>query len=324
VTPAPGETTFQEASAQRRVQSLPFAHLSIELGHLYFEDFAAGPDGLRRHFRLIAPWVEAVRGICARSMPGRTPRISTCYLIDDYFGPSSSPAAILPDLLAVAQECGLGIDYLARESACAEADGVPLARMVEERIVADPPPDTTGARPPVTEVGWLCNGERSPAMSAAQAMETLLGWQPPAQNAANRHSIFVDVELWDERGRARTWSCAFLASVWQLVRLGVLRWHGGPVAVPQPWDGDYPEEWGRLPAVIQVNPAAAPFTAYRASSILAGRFMATEQAVRTILSQVAVDGPAAAQALDRGRAEGLTLPAELVDRIDYVFIGARP
>jgi hypothetical protein len=202
-----------------------------------------------------------------------------------------------------------------------DADGVPLARLVEEHIVADPVPDTTGARPPVTEAGWLCNGQRSPAAQAAEAMEPTVSWAPPVQNAASRHSVFVDVELWNEGRRGRVWSCAFLAAVWQLLRLGLLRYQGGPVAVPQAWDDPYPDDWDRLPAVIQLNPAAAPFSAYRALSILPGRLLTTEHAVRTILSQVAVDAAITDQLLRRGRSEDLNLPPEPVDRIDYIFTG---
>ncbi|MBO0867881.1 MAG: hypothetical protein J2P15_04895 [Micromonosporaceae bacterium] len=312
---------FQEASAEHRVQSLPLAHLSIELGHLYFEDFAAGPQALRRHFREVAPWARAAREICAASLPGRTPRISTTFLVDDYFGPGSSPAQVLPDLLRAADDCGLGIDYLARESGCAQADGVAIARLVEERIVAEPPPGTTGSRPPVTEAGWLCNGQRSPS-STGQAMEAMVPWAPPVENATNRHSIFVDVQLWDEGPGGRTWSCAFLAAVWQLLRLGVLRRLGAPVAVPRPWVGPYPDEWTRLPAVVQLNPSAAPFSAYRALSILESRFLSTEHAVRTILSQVAVDEAVVEQVVGRAGVEGWSLSPELADRIQYVFTGA--
>jgi hypothetical protein len=317
----PVDASFREASAERRVQSLPLSHLSIELGHLYFEDFAAGLDSLRDHFARVAPWAHAAREIAARGLAGRTPRISTCFLIDDYFGPSEPPAKVIPDLLAAAQAAGLEIDYLARESGCAEADGVPLARLVEERIVADPPPDTTGSRPPPTETGWLCNGQRSPVAVADAAMAAIQRWTPPAQNAATRHSVFVDVELWDERRGERIWSCAFLAAVWQLLRLGLLRHHGAPVASAQQWDEEMPADWARLPAVIRVNPAAAPFSAYRALSILEGRFLVTEHAVRTILSQIAVDPMVVAQVLERARGEGLTLSPEPVRRIDYVFAG---
>src|SRR5690606_35636054 len=103
------------------------------------------------------------------------------------------------------------------------------------------------------------------------------------------HSVFVDVELWDERAGARTWSCAYLAAVWQLLRLGLLRRDGAPVTVPRPWPEVLPQAWDLLPAVVQVNPRAAPFTAYRTFSVLPVGFLSTEHAVRTILSQVLVD-----------------------------------
>lgn len=309
--------SFHEATAQRRVQAVPLAHLSIEVGHLYSEDFAAGHEHLRQAFQRVAPWVEAARLINVAA--GKTPRVSTCFLVDDYYGTIGPPVQVVPELLAAAGECGVEIDYLARESGCVEAEGVPLARLVEERIVADPPPNTTGIRPPVTETGWLCNGQRSPGPNPA--MDLPVEWQPPAENAARRHSTFVDVELWDERRGTRTWSCAYLAGVWQLLRLGLLRSHGASVAVPRPRAGELPAEWDQLPAVIQMNPQAAPFSAYRSRSILPGRFLPTEQAVRTLLSQVAVDAEVARQVLDRGRAEGMTLPIEPVDRVEYVFTG---
>ena len=36
------DVTFEEAAARRGVESVPLAHLSIELGHLYIEEFAGG------------------------------------------------------------------------------------------------------------------------------------------------------------------------------------------------------------------------------------------------------------------------------------------
>jgi hypothetical protein len=313
--------SFHEATAQRRVQAVPLAHLSIELGHLYCEDFEGGAEQLQRAFARVAPWAEAARAIGAAATPGRSPRVSTCFLVDDYFGSMKPPAVVVPELLAAAQASGLQIDYLARESACVDADGAPLAKLVEERIVADPPPDTNGVRPPVTESGWLCNGQRSPHGAADEAMEVAGGWRPPVQNAARRHSIFVDVELWDERLGERTWSCAYLAAVWQLLRLGLLRSRGARVAVPQPLPGDLPDRWDQLPAVLKLREQAAPFSAYRNLSVLPGRFLPTELAVRTLLSQVAIDAEVARQVIERGRAERIELPAEPVDRIEYIFTG---
>jgi hypothetical protein len=319
------EVDFTEAVAERRVRALPLAHLSLELGHLYFEDFALGVDGLREYFQEVARWADAARATYARTMsPKGRPRISTCFLIDDYFGPLKPASEVIPMLLDAARDAGLEIDYLARESACAEADGVQLAALVEERIVADPPPHTNGSRPPVNETGWLCNGQRSPTARAAEAMQSTVSWAPPVQNAATRHSVFVDVELWNEGARGRVWSCAYLAAVWQLLRLGALRHDGQPVAVPRRLDGGYPDEWSRLPAIIQLNPTVAPFNAYRALSILPRHFLLTEQAVRTILGQIAVDQTVIEQTCARADAEGIVLPPEVTDRIDYIFAGDPP
>jgi hypothetical protein len=253
---------------------------------------------------------------------GRTrSRVSTCFLVDDYFTRFSSPAELVPELVSAARETGLEIDYLARESGCAHADGVELARLVEGRLVVDPPPDTNASRPLATEVGWLCNGQRSPATDATEAMEAIQRWVPPVQNAARRHSIFLDVELWDESNGRRVWSCPFLAAVWQLLRLGMLRHEGKDVMVAGQFEGEFPEDWDEIPAVIQLNPVAKPFSAYRTLSILSTRFLPIEHAVRTVLSQVAVDRDVLDQVITRSRGEGVSLPLELVDRIDYVFAG---
>lgn len=318
------DVRFEESTARRSVESVPLSHLSVELGHLYIEEFAGGVEQLRRHFARVAPWVAAARQACLARTPTGKPRISTCFLIDDYFTRFSTPAKVVPELVRAARYSGLEIDYLARESACAVADGVPLASLVEGKLVADPPPDTNGSRPPTTETGWLCNGQRSPATAlpgAGEAMGAVQTWEPPVENAANRHSIFLDVQLWDEAHGRRTWSCPFLAAVWQLLRLGMLRNLGEAVAVPRTCEDGFPEEWDRLPPVVKLNPNAAPFSAYRTLSVLSPRFLGIEHAVRTILSQVAVERAVAEQIARRSESEGLSLPAEVVGRIEYVFVG---
>jgi hypothetical protein len=312
-------TVFAEATAEARMQSLPLAHLSLELGHLYFEDFDGGPDRLREHFKQVGPWAQGARAASAARVS--KPRISTCFLIDDYFGPKRSPAEILPGLIDAAASHGTPIDYLVRESACADADGVPLGELVAERIVADPVVGTNGSRPPVRDSGWLSNGQPSAQPRSSEAMSVDNGWRPPVQNAANRHAIFMDVQLWDEDGGRRRYSCAYLASVWQLLRLGLLRRAGEPVAQPRTWDGEFPDEWSQLPPVLRLNPSAAPFSAYRSHSVLGRRFSLTEQAVRTILSQVLVDPLLAEEAQRRAAAEGLQLSLEATERIDYTFTG---
>jgi hypothetical protein len=315
------EAVFEEASATERVESLPLAHLSIELGHLYIEDFEQGPARLEELFHNVAPWARTAADVCAAGVAPQSARVSTCFLIDDYFSVFSSPREVLPMLLAAADRAGLRIDYVAREASCAQTDDVPLAQLVAGRLVADPPPGTNGSRPSVQETGWLSNGVPSPQQSFDEAMRPELAWAPPSENAANRHSIFVDVELWDERSGQRQWSCPFLASVWQLLRLGALRMLGDSVVRPQLWSGDFPDDWKDLPAIVQVHEDAAPFCAYRTFSVLAGRFLPIEQAVRTILSQVAVEQAVTREVLRRAAGERLTLSSEVVDRIEYAFAG---
>ncbi|MEU8172455.1 SCO2522 family protein [Microbispora hainanensis] len=316
----PVHATFGEVAAERRIASVPLSHVSVELGHLYMEDYEAGPDRLREQFRKVAPWLATVRSLWQERVPGGRARVSTCFLVDDYFSRFSTPAELVPMVLEAAAEHDLTIDYLARESACARSGGVELARLVEDRLVDDPPPETDGSRPPVKETGWLCNGSRSPRTAPVQAMGKARPWEPPAQNAKRGHSIFVDVELWDERGPRRTWSCPFLAAVWQLLRLGLLRSDGRVPLPPVALDGDWPRDWDGLPAVVRLNPQAAPFSAYTTLSVLSPRFLPVELAVRTILSQFAVDDEVLRQVATRSEGEGIRLEEELVDRISYVFV----
>jgi hypothetical protein len=311
---------YLETSASPRVAAVPLAHLSIELGHLYADDLAAGPERLKELFRQVAPWAQLARESCQLAVRPKRARVSTCFLVDDYFGELGPPYDVVPQILAAAADAGLEIDYLARESGCAVADGVDLARLVEGRLVADPPPNTTGSRPPPTVSGWLCNGQRSPQASG-EAMRESAGWRPPSENGANRHSIFVDVQLWDEPGGGRRWSCAYLAGVWQLLRLGLLRYEGRPVAGPRPAGQPVPQTWEALPTVARLNDVAAPFTAYRTFSVLPGRFLPVEVAVRTMLSQYAVEEAVAKQVSERAEGEGLALPLSVIDRIEYAFAG---
>lgn len=319
-------TVFRETSARPRTESVPFSHLSLELGHLYMEDFVEGPDRLRGHFAAVRPWVEAARSGVGPLPTGKRPRISTCFLIDDYFSRLSTPAELIPPLLEAAAAAGLTIDYLARESGCAVAepgrrDRAELAESVLHRLVESPPPGSNGFRPPVSRTGWLTNGRRAPTHRTSAALDATGGvWEPPSETGARGHSVFMDVELWSGPEDERTWSCAFLASVWQLVRLGLLRDNGRAVLTPAPWDAkEFPAEWDALPPVVRLNPLAAPFSAYATCSILPARFLPVEHAVRVILDQVHVEPEALRQVADRSAGEGVTVPAGVVDRTSYVF-----
>ncbi|MGN9758929.1 SCO2522 family protein [Streptomyces sp. SD31] len=311
------ETVFRETTAEPVTKSVPLSHLSLELGHLYMEDFEAGPDRLREHFAEVRIWVDAVRASAARR--SKRPRISTCFLIDDYFTRFSTPAELIPMVLKEAEKAGLVIDYLARESACAVADRIELAESVMHRLVESPPPGSYGSRPPVSQTGWLANGQRTPTMSRS-ALGEVKGWQPPQETAARNHSVFMDVELWSEKDGKRLWSCPFLAAVWQLARLGLLRHLGEPVLEPQAWTGEeFPHDWDRLPPLIKLTDTTAAFSAYRTCTLMPNRFLAVEDAVRLILDQIDVDAGALKQVADRSGGEGMAVPAAVAQRATYVF-----
>jgi len=309
-------STFREVTADRGVAQVPLAHLSIELGHLYMDDFAAGRERLLQQFARVAPWARTARENCVPA--GRRPRVSTCFLVDDYFTRFSSPAKVLPVVLETARENGLEIDYVAREAACADADGVLLAELVAGQLLPVPPQGTTGARPPVTESGWLCNGERSLSQSEGEAMRRA-AWTPPAEIGARNHSVFVDVQLWNQDADARRWSCAFLASVWQLLRLGLLRSDGAGVFQPVELSHGFPDTWDALPPLVRLNPRAAPFSAYRTFSVLPSRFLHVEHAVRVILAQVTQEPAVLQQLVQRGETEGVPIDPDVIERIAYVF-----
>jgi hypothetical protein len=111
-----------------------------------------------------------------------------------------------------------------------------------------------------------------------------------------------------------------LAAVWQLMRLGLLRDQGRAVVTPRDWtDRPFPESWDDLPPVIQLNPEAAAFAAYTTLSVLSPRFLPVELAVRTILSQFACEEAILTEATKRAARDAMRLPAEVVDRIRYVF-----
>lgn len=314
------ETDFEVVTARPRIASVPLSHLSVELGHLYMEDFGRGPGALIEHFTRVRPLFEDLRNRASVRWGGR-PRISTCFLVDDYFSQLREPADLVPELLAAAAEAGVTIDYLARESGCAHTGALSPAEIVLGRLVSDPPPGTDGSRPPTLETGWLSNGEREHLGDINEAMTGLRTWSPPRENGARMHSVYVDVELWHEHTGKRVWSCAYLAAVWQLLRLGVLRDQGRPLVSPEPWDEGraYPREWSDLPPVVKVNPRAQPFCAFRTHTFLDTRFLPTEAAVRVILDQISLD-PAVRELTERrAREEKIELPPELVTRISHVF-----
>jgi hypothetical protein len=321
---------YTEASEQSSPRQVRLSHLSVEVGHFYMEDLMNGEDRIRRQFRRVAPFLEAMVKLQTAETVSGKPRVSTCFLIDDYFNDETDPGQIIEKLTRIAGEYGITIDYLAREAGCAEADGVPLAEITAAMLLPEPPIGTTGSRPPVLESGWLCNGEGSPKGGSDQAMRPD-AWRPPVEFGKRNHSIFLDIELWKNSQvrfegnlvTERQWSCPFLASVWQLVRLGALRdGNGEPVAQPQAWpeEADWPRRWKDLPAVIQLNPKATPFSAYRAFSILPRTYLHIEHAVSVILSHLDLDEDVIAQTVERARQEKVRVPEEIIKRLSHGFI----
>ncbi len=313
------DTTFSETTTLRRVKDVGYSHVSIELDHLYMEDFTRDKEHLRGRIAQIAPWYHtALRTFESRGLKGR-PRISTCFLVDDYFSDLKSPAELIPMLLEAAADAGVRVDYVARESGCAVADGVEVAKMVAGRLVSIPVEGTNGSRPPVAESGWLSNGQRSPA-ETTEALRSH-GWRPPVEAEARQHSIFMDVQLWSEKSDGeRLWSCPMLAAVWQLARLGLLRHHGRAVIEPRPLPEELPNEWSAMPPVAQVEPNAAPFHGYQTLSLLDDRFLSIEHAVRVILNQVAQDSGVMERVQQRAAGEGMRIAEDVTGRIAYLFV----
>ncbi|MQY17695.1 SCO2522 family protein [Nocardia macrotermitis] len=324
---------YSETAEQVKIANIELSHLSIEAGHFYMKDLAGGLDLVRNQFRRVKNLVD-LYSEAARAEFGASARVSTCFLVDDYFGAKTDPVDVLTKILGTAEEFGLEIDYIARESACWESpqyvDGqptghsLPLAEIIGSSIVSEPVPATTGGRPPDIESGWLCNGRRSSEYDSKQAMQ-LTKYRPPEELGRREHSIFLDVELWAESvggdgERHIRWSCPYLASIWQLLRLGMVRYDGRPVVQPQPVGDKWPERWWEMPAVIQLNPRAAPFAAYQALSILPQSYLKIEHAVRTILDHVHLDEELVRQTLARGAREGVEIPREVTKRLQHVFL----
>jgi hypothetical protein len=329
VVTAEDSATYSEATEQDEPRNVQWSHLSIEVGHFYMEDLLNGEDRIREQFRRVRPWVLAATESAKAEFGETKARVSTCFLIDDYFRPDTDPPTIMKKLTKIAEETGVRIDYMAREAGCYVANGVPLAEVTAAKLLPEPPVGTNGSRPPLHETGWLCNGERSTDSEADQAMR-VRPWRPPEQFGVRKHSIFLDIELWKDTvakidGRQvtqRSWSCPFLAAVWHLLRLGMLRYYGEPVAQPELWSKDdgWPERWSDMPPVIQLNHRAAPFSAFRTLSILPRYYLPIENAVEVILNHLDLEEAVVEQVVKRGSEVGVAIPRDVTRRVSHIFV----
>jgi len=331
------DVSYHEATETAQVEAVPFAHLSVEAGHLYLKDFADGDREIARQLEQAAPWLEAA-GKRMRRRFGRNTRISTCFLVDDYTPSNSAldppkPSEVVEIVTTAAEQAGFKIDYLAREDGCAVAcerpysgprDQSRLADIVAGLIVEEAAVGANGSRPPTAQTGWLSNGQRSPAVAVAMDAPD---WRPPEEFGEFRHSVFVDVELWSlDKSQAdpeRLYSCSLLAAVWQLLRLGLLRDAGHAVATPyrfEPGEG-FPDLWAQLPTVTQLTPNAAPFAAYQTLSLLPPHFRAAEHAAEIIIDHLKFDEAVLKQTAERalGETNPVTLPANPARRMSHFF-----
>ena len=327
--PAP---IFEERRGGTTVQNLPLSHLSIEVGHFYMEDLENGEEHIREQFQRVRPWYQAARAsvVCGEEKP----RISTCFLIDDYFQYWTDAPEIMEKLLRLSNDAGVPIDYVARESACARRrDGFVVAELLAARLLAEPEPDhDTGGRPPTTVSGWLSNGRASREADVLNPMGAH-AWDAPLEYGKRNHSIYLDVELWRDRAepggdredilKGRLYSCPLLSAVWQLVRLGILRKDGAPALEVTDFDGEWQPEWIQLPDVVRVNPKAAPFYAYQSLSIMPQNFLPVETAVRTIIDHYLVQQDVMDSLNLRAAAKKIALPAVISERMSHHFLPGR-
>jgi hypothetical protein len=291
--------------------AVALSHLSIEVGHVDPQSLWRGPEHLKHHLQRVTPWLGPARTAYVNADSGA--RTSTCFLVDDYTAPIPPPSEVIPKLLEAAGQCGIGIDYLVRESAYAGRDARSLARHIENGTAHG---DSRPAGEPglsVATSGWLSDGERRPSSLTAGGPVVV-----DSKQIEPSDSIFMDIRLWPGNSSGQGWSCSFLAAAWQLSRLGLVDVTGRPYGMP--WEKSSLSRWDELPPVIQLNQDAAPFHAYRTVSILESQYLPIEAAVRVILKRVSEPEMLKRLAAQGGR-EDARLPEKLVDRINYVFVG---
>lgn len=330
--PEPPVPVFKERHHGTAVQNLPLSHLSVEVGHFYMEDLETGEAHIFEQFRRVKPWLDAARASVVSG--DEKPRISTCFLVDDYFQSWPDAPDIMEKLLRLSNEAGVYIDYFARESACARRrDGFAVAELVAARLLEEPEPDhDTGSRPPTTVSGWLSNGRGPRNTDILNVMEAH-DWNAPLEYGKRNHSIYVDIELWRDRtepgaGRedllqARLYSCPLLSAVWQLIRLGILRSDGAPALEVTDFDGEWSQEWSQLPDIVRVNPRAMPFYAYQSLSIMPQNFLPIETAVRTIVDHFLVQQDVMDSLDQRAAEKRIALPDVISERMSHHFLPGR-
>jgi hypothetical protein len=283
------------------------ADVSVEVAHLYAPGLTREQalEEVRREERALRPLLDLM------GAEGLT--VSQCILIDDTSS-ATDPEELRHLVLEACAEVGLRVDYVVHESACASSIMTMLAHYFPGEPLDVGAMLGTGGRVPVVDVlkdgeRWVMNGEPARFRPPAEALLVPTANTPPERSdgvhtrptggrGTRSHSIHLDVELWsvDARAGSVVWSCAALASWWQLLRLGA------------PASPD---------TAIAEHAEAPPFGASTTLTVLPASFLVVEHAVRTILSRV--DVPTEWLAPMRGHGQ-----VDLFERISYLFPSLLP
>lgn len=298
---------LEQNPVERRVEyAIPkgkAARLSFEVGHLYLDDIATGSKSkgqkkMRQFFRPIVGMVDAVR----KSYTIEANDYSTCFMVDDYGKlESTTPEEVLGGIvLPAAEAVGLRIDYIVREGGCARLAGPFMSSL--SGITTD-----SYTTPTLQESVWLSRLER------------LQGGKPTPQSEPDMGSVRMDIELARNVDGTTTYSCPFLAAIFQNLRLGLLYDPSNPDTIAQPVE-EFGDNWGKLPVIMQLRKDAPPFEAFRSFSYLSERFMEVENAVRSILDSLVLaqlPGETRMQAL--ANTQGYRLNPSPSNRRGYAF-----
>jgi hypothetical protein len=302
----------------------PTADLSIEVGHFYARTIAKGPERMTEYFQEISFCVDAgiqmhrIQQASEQNVPidnSALPVVSLSFMYDDCNiekGRRRPPAEHIELILGAAAAAGIQIDYIAREGAY-----IPAAQHMIRQLY--PPLEQSGSSAAQLKQAWNRPGI------------------PPSSGA-----IFTDIELHDlpvplgdpigespevelienlpqyEKGEKDTgdWACPTLSSMWQLHRLGRLGMLTGfEMPSPVPLDDNLHtwNDWAEVPAVLQCNPNATPFTAQRTISILPSEFLHVEAAVRVIIANLLHNTPIPLQPLKQLKQIQYAFSSELND-----------
>lgn len=305
-------TRLVDSYSRQSQQTATFAHVSIEIGH-FMGDSLRKSKQLGQRLRKLKPWVDAaIKSYGQRREPKFS--YSTCLLLDDYsIEMPGTPETIIPKITEAYSRVDLPIDYLVRESSLSGEPAERLLNMAsglatEDLWATKSPFSGTGANTLWFKVG--SDAERGDSDTG-----TLSQYSFP-----DKHPIEMLVAAATQTGKKSNWTCAALATVWQLLRLGLLSSNDNTLK-PHPLDQlkKLPDEWDDVPGVLQLTHSPAPIAAFRTLSILPPMYLQVEGAVLSILERLILDNELQELAGMVAGRNGVTLPRRITDRVSYVF-----